>query len=456
MMRKWTTRYSLAAVILAVVVISISLFANPSFVQNASAKSSFAVLLTDPPTVPAGTTQLNLTYSDISLHVTYADNTTEWLSVGTSGTINSFALVNMSQTIASTTIPTGSTVDKIQFTLANVEALINGTTYNVSTLSNTLVLSVGNSRINQTLSGVLIDFNPTLLQIQSSDADGNPVAYYVLVPSATASIVNSLDSAQIKVGTIVHLGDDNRARMTGVVEDFSQNLSIEAATLQVNGDTTSLSVTLKNNGDLTFRVFGLMLQGELNTPQGASIQQEMPNQQFGFGDNRSIDSIPFQINDSSLTPLFNVNPMMHPMNPQRLPFSASTAPGLNMPTRMTPPASDFNFTQFGSQDMQRSQRIQPPMQPMNPQNTEFNQSFAPHEGTAPMAPPMGMRDDRDGTAQSSYLALQPGQEVTLTFTGTISIPIGSITGSISPIVGNNYTIRLMGEGFQTFTVTATA
>ena len=82
--------------------------------------------------------------------------------------------------------------------------------------------------------------------------------------------------------------------------------------------------------------------------------------------------------------------------------------------------------------------------------------FAPHEGTAPMAPRMGMRDDRDGTAQSSYLALQPGQEVTLTFTGTISIPIGLITGSISPIVGNNYTIRLMGEGFQTFTVTATA
>ncbi len=456
MMRKWTTRYSLAAVILAVVVISISLFANPSFVQNASAKSSFAVLLTDPPTVPAGTTQLNLTYSDISLHVTYADNTTEWLSVGTSGTINSFALVNMSQTIASTTIPTGSTVDKIQFTLANVEALINGTTYNVSTLSNTLVLSVGNSRINQTLSGVLIDFNPTLLQIQSSDADGNPVAYYVLVPSATASIVNSLDSAQIKVGTIVHLGDDNRARMTGVVEDFSQNLSIEAATLQVNGDTTSLSVTLKNNGDLTFRVFGLMLQGELNTPQGASIQQQMPNQPFSFSDNRSIDLIPFQINGSSLTPLFNVNSMMHPMNPQRFPFGFPNAQDLNGTSRMAPSGSDFNFTQFGRQGMQRGLGMQSPTHPMNPRNGEFNQSFAPHQGTAPMLPPNGIRDDRDGTAQASYLALQPHQEVTLTFTGTISIPIGSDTGSISLLAGNNYTIRLMGEGFQTFTVTATA
>jgi len=73
-----------------------------------------------------------------------------------------------------------------------------------------------------------------------------------------------------------------------------------------------------------------------------------------------------------------------------------------------------------------------------------------------MLPPNGIRDDRDGTAQASYLALQPHQEVTLTFTGTISIPIGSDTGSISLLAGNNYTIRLMGEGFQTFTVTATA
>jgi hypothetical protein len=362
----------------------------------------------------------------------------------------------MTQTIASTNIPTGSTVDKIQFSLANVQAVINGTTYNVSTLSNTLVLSVANCRINQTLSGVLIDFNPTLLQIQSADANGNPVAYYVLVPSATASIVNSLDRAQVRVGTIVHLSDDNRARMSGVVEDFSQNLSIESAILQVNGNTTSLSVTLKNNGDLTFRVFGLMLQGELNTPQIASILQQMPNQQIGFGDNRQFDSIPFQINGSSLTPLFNVNPMMHPMNPQRLPISSSTFPDLNMPTRITPPGSDFNFTQSGIHDMQRSPRMQPPMQPMNPQKPEFNQSFAPHEGTAPMLPPAGMRDDRDGTAQASYLALQPRQEVTLTFTGTISIPIGSDTGNISLIAGNNYTIRLMGEGFQTFTVAATA
>ncbi|MGA2524388.1 MAG: hypothetical protein ABSF65_09605, partial [Candidatus Bathyarchaeia archaeon] len=107
MTSKWTTKYSLAAVLTAVLVISIAFFANPSLVpKQASGQTSFAVLLTDPPVVPAGTTVLNLTYSDISLHVTYTNGTSQWLSVGTSGSVNSFELINMTKTIASTTIPT--------------------------------------------------------------------------------------------------------------------------------------------------------------------------------------------------------------------------------------------------------------------------------------------------------------------------------------------------------------
>ena len=163
MTRKWTTKYGLAAVLTAMLIISIVLFTNQSILpKQVSAESSFAVMLTDPPNVPAGTTVLNITYSDISLYITYANGTSDWVSVGSSGTVDSFALVNMSQTIASTTIPNNSSVDKIQFTIANVDAVINGTTYNVTTLSNTLVVSVANSQINQTLSGVLVDFNPTL------------------------------------------------------------------------------------------------------------------------------------------------------------------------------------------------------------------------------------------------------------------------------------------------------
>ena len=75
---------------------------------------------------------LNLAYSDVSLHVTYPNGTIEWLPVRASGTVNLLSLINMSQTIASTTIPLGSTIDKIQFTIADVDAVVKGTLYNVT------------------------------------------------------------------------------------------------------------------------------------------------------------------------------------------------------------------------------------------------------------------------------------------------------------------------------------
>ena len=423
MTRKWTTKYGLAAVVTAVLIISIAMFANPSIIpQQASAKSTFAVMLTDPPTVPSGTTVLNITYSDISLHITYANGSSNWVSVGASGTVNSFSLVNMSQTIASTTIPTNSTVDKIEFTITDASAMINGQTYNVTTLSNTLVMSVANSRINQTLSGVLIDFNPTLVQIQSTDADGNPVSYYVLVPSATAIVVNGLDSARVRVGTIVAIGQNDRVRISRVVESFAQNVTITAASLSVNGNQTTFSVTLQNQGDVTFRIFGLMLQGKFDSTRTTDAQiiggtLSPGNSQFP-PQGPMTDIVPFAIDGNSLVPLLAGPAMMQPLEP-----SIRNGPMMGM---------------GGNGGM--GGRLGP--------------------GTQPLGPQMGMHDDRTGAAADTYLALEPGQSVTLSFSGVIALQRGmflqSLSTVVSPIVGNSYTVSLMGEGFATFDVAATA
>ena len=83
---KWTLRYGSAAVFTAIVIIAAALIANPTLLPNPTfGKANFTIMLTDPPTVPAGTTVLNLTYSNLSLHVTYPNETTEWLPVDASG-----------------------------------------------------------------------------------------------------------------------------------------------------------------------------------------------------------------------------------------------------------------------------------------------------------------------------------------------------------------------------------
>jgi hypothetical protein len=381
MYRRWTFKYSLAAVIVAVAIIAISLFANlppgttPAIPPVEGA--TFAVMLTDPPTVPAGTTQLNLTYTDVSLHVIYPNGTDEWLPVGASGNVNLFSLVNMTQTLATVTIPLNSTVDKVQFAITDVTAVVNAETYNVTSLSDTFVVKVANGAVNQTLSGVLIDFNPTLVQIQASDENDTTVYYYVLVPSANAIIVNDLKSAHFTVGKIIEIGENNRVRLVRVKEDFSQNLTIVSATLTVNGNNTGLSVTLKNEGNVAFRIFGLTLNGEFNTTQNWGLRPFGRGWRLDYRVRMHPETIPFRLNGTSLIPLYGtIGTWIKPINP----FSSAT--------------------------------------------------------------------------------INPGETLTLNFDGVIALypwfrnqnPMFTIT----PIVGDNYTLRLMGEGFQAFTVEATS
>ncbi len=392
MYQRWTFKYGLAAVIVAAVIIGASLSANlPNTPGTPTAPTvpsvptvptvegvTFAVLLTDPPTVPAGTTQLNLTYTDVALHVIYPNGNAEWLPVGAEGTVNLFSLINMTKTIATITIPINSTVDKVQFSIENITAVINDQIYNVTALSDTFVVKVVNGAVNQTLSGVLIDFNPTLVQIQATDENDATVYYYVLVPSANAIIVENLTSAHIKVGTIIEIGENNRVRLVRVKEDFAKNLTIVSATLKVNGNTTELSVTIKNEGEMAFRIFGLTLHGEFNTTQLWDVNP------FGYGWRKEHrvrihpETIPFKLNGTTLVPLYG--------------------------TFWKPP--------------------------------EFGKLL-------------------------SAVTLNPGETVTLNFNDVIALYTGWTQNqtprlTITPIVGNNYTIRLTGEGFQTYTVTATS
>jgi hypothetical protein len=219
-----------------------------------------------------------------------------------------------------------------------------------------------------------VDFNPTLVQIQATNSTGSLVDYYVLVPSATAVVATSLSRAQVKVGTIVELGQNDRERLVRVVEAFSNNVTVSAS-LSVNGNVTSLSVTLMNKGDVAFKIFGLTLHGEFNatrTWETEGMMGKMMNEVIV--ERIHPDTIPFWVSSSSLVPLL----------------------------------------------------------------------FADHEGM-----------------EISPLTLEPGQNATLSFNGVIELQpdMGILKGPaivVTPTAGDTYTLRLMGEGFETFSVNATS
>src|SRR5579884_3689268 len=69
--------------------------------QTQGPSGTLSVMLTDPPTVPQGTTDLYMTYNKVGVHVAEAGNNSGWKVFSQSGTIDLMQTINGSQSIAS-------------------------------------------------------------------------------------------------------------------------------------------------------------------------------------------------------------------------------------------------------------------------------------------------------------------------------------------------------------------
>ncbi|HSV49075.1 MAG TPA: hypothetical protein VLH35_02075, partial [Candidatus Acidoferrales bacterium] len=185
------------------------------------------------------------------------------------------------------------------------------------------------------------------------------------------------------------------------------NVTITSASLSVNGNQTTLSVTLQNDGNSSFKVFGLTLKGEFNSTK--TFQRGNHGNDFDEQDND-------ETNDQNENENHNNNSHNNNLSEQsREQIHSRTLPFKVNGTSLLP--------LFGT-------------------NSDHDDE-----------------DDENGNAQLSAFTLEPYQKVTLTFSGVIALhqnedEHANMATTIIPMVGSSFTLRLMGEGFQTFTVTA--
>ncbi len=294
--------YGLAAIVIALGVIGSSLVFTPPPV---SGSTDFVVMLTDPPTVPDGTTSLKITYTSIQVHVKYTSGTSEWkVSQSAGGQVDLLTLTSDSLTIASLSLPTGSIVDKVQFTITDASITISGQTYPVKLLSNQLIFPIVDTTLTGTTTGVLLDLHPRVLQIDDVDANGAPVSYYVLLPSANAVVKKNVDESHRGVGNRNRLSDQDRDDLNRAAAQASKDLSFTSASIVVEAnDKTKITVTVKNeNLTQSIVVRGLAVFGNF------TFSKAMPSSSKGNGNeggkvNDHPRAIPFQItSDGKLVP----------------------------------------------------------------------------------------------------------------------------------------------------------
>ena len=107
---------------------------------NPASPGLLSILLTDPPSVPEGVTAVYINYSGLALHAKGLGDG-GWVTVAGQGTLETLGLVNISQTLTSGNVPSG-TYNLLAFNITSAEVEYLGTNYSATVNSGRLIVPI--------------------------------------------------------------------------------------------------------------------------------------------------------------------------------------------------------------------------------------------------------------------------------------------------------------------------
>lgn len=508
----------IAALIVAFVVAGAIVFIAAQQTHSAStAQVTVPVRLTDPPTVPNGTQALLIDYSSVEVHVNKGGgNATGWTSVAGRGSVNLLSLINESEVIGSATLPKNSIVDMIRFNVTSARIEINGTYYNVTVPSGSVLTHVsGRGNINSS-SGLLLDLSPTVATIYT-----NTSTIFVLVPSVRAVVVPN-GNTSTSIGSRARLSADEKYHL----DTAAANITIASATLSQNGNITTFSVTVRNNGNQSVQLNHVLIYGNdtvtINPPivlpasvssngsieggvgvgsvESGGIASNASESHSAASSNAATSTIPYSGNGSAGAKISIKTNLTVQDRPDVV---GAFGGGLGIATNSTPNLTDLNVRAGeneheaigilvngsrvginGSLGASLSDREDigslfkvskaiVSLRVLNFQITQSGQLLLPFSSTcAKYDDTADANSSATGVAAASNLTasactysdlpsliyegytLAPGQSATFTFSGRIGLAFGHII--ISPIPGENYSVVVRGEEGASASVNITA
>jgi len=268
--KKTATYAATAALISALIVVASTLYLGlPALPQPSGSRGSTSVLslagprsllvvqLTDPPQVPPATKSLNLTYTALGLLVgepssggKVTPTTVTVTPTGGSTTLNLLKLQNISQTIGSASLPNGSIIYSVTFTVSSITINVNGTISPVT-------LAAGGSSFTVTIAqpSALQGTNVALLQLNPIIV-GTPSGYQ-LIPSAVGVVRHSQGQGEEEVGSQHQLTKEEDDDL----ENAHGNLTASLVAFSTSGNSTTVTVQVKNTGNATVTLNAIGLHG---------------------------------------------------------------------------------------------------------------------------------------------------------------------------------------------------
>jgi len=227
--------------------------------------SLLVVQLTDPPSVPAGTIWLNLTYSSLGLLVGEPTGSGGQLSPqtltvtpkGGSATLDLLGLQNVTETIASASVPDGSAIYSVTFTVHSISIDVDGTVSSVAlaTNGNTFTVTMANVPTLHGTNVALLQLNPVVVD----SPDG-----YTLVPSSVGVLRTSEGQGESTIGWRHSLSNDEN----NYLEQAKGSLSANLVSLSVSGSITSLTIQVANTGSTPVNLIAIGMTGQFGAQGG--------------------------------------------------------------------------------------------------------------------------------------------------------------------------------------------
>jgi len=217
--------------------------------QSSGQQGTLSILLTDPPCVPSGMTKVYVTYADLAVHASGAPNASGWTVMRASGSIELLGTVNISQTISSVKVSTG-TYNMIRFNVTGAEVTYYGKNYTafVQTSELTIPIVSGISVVASTPSATIIDISPTVINtgtqaipqfIITSAADAYPV------PSAAVTVQQQQEGSQMSLTGL--------SWWQTIAQASTAHLSVVSASL----NQTYLNLKVTNTGGSSIHLYGV-------------------------------------------------------------------------------------------------------------------------------------------------------------------------------------------------------
>lgn len=269
-----TVQYSAAAALVSIAIIAASFMylGLPNLTQSSyqGPLSVIAIQLTDPPHVPAHTTSLNMTFSSLALLVgeptgtsgQFNPKTVTLTPSGGSATLDLLKLQNVSKTIATASLPTGSVIYSVTFTVSGIKIDVNKTISDVTLASggSTFSVTMASPSALSGTSVALLQLNPVVVDTPTG---------YQLIPSAVGVVRHSNGGGEDKVGSEQQLSNDDHKEL-----DHAQGaVASSLLHLSVSENITTITVRINNTGTVPISLNAIGIDGNF-TLAGKAVCQE--------------------------------------------------------------------------------------------------------------------------------------------------------------------------------------